>query len=200
MLPFLTDRISEHFVNVRQDITDGRPMATYSVYSFIILLTVSVLLTEGNGIVHSQSYPKLFSEITFSNNTELADEQRALLSQKNKIERNNPAVVRSRYVQVNLDILYTERQIMFNFFEDTELLTTRISVSDQTSEQFTWVGVIAGESGGTVTLVREKESLVGNVRIGNLWYEIRAIGRGLHTVREIDPTKFPDEEQPLLVP
>ena len=152
----ITKQMTEYFLTFQQRVLLQNHTMTHAIQDVFILLTISLLLLGGYTTVQSQPYPKLFSDITFSKDTETAASQRELISQKKEAERLNPVVVRSRYVQVNMDILKTEHHILLNFFEDTEMVAARTSISSQTSDQFIWKGSITNATGGTVTLVREK--------------------------------------------
>ncbi len=181
----------------RPDHSQDIHKTVFSIHGCIILAAIIILLSQGSLIVHSQPYPSLFSDINFSNDGELTKSQHDFLIQIKEGENKDPTIIRSRHVKVNLDALTIEAHVRLNLFKDAEFLTTRNTLIDPITDQYIWHGSITGELAGTVTLVREQNSLVGNIRVGTHWYEIRNIDEDFHSIREIDPTAFPDEEQPI---
>jgi hypothetical protein len=119
------------------------------------------------------------------------------------------ALVRSRLVRLNgeaLDALKDDLALPATFrlqapplenylhlplFDDMDLMVKCDQVEAQ-GRVLTWVGHIEGEAYSEVTLVFVDGVVTGNINIpGKGLYEIRYLGRGLHTIAEIDPALLP---------
>lgn len=96
--------------------------------------------------------------------------------------------LRQRAVAVNWAALSPEAdEIRLNPFDGLSLTATRQRVDRPVGGGFVWVGRLAGEVGGWVTLSVHGEALAGSVwRQGREWLVIRPAAGG-HVVYELDP-------------
>ena len=62
-----------------------------------------------------------------------------------------------------------------------------------------WIGHVEDEALSEVTMVANDGVLVGNIRGPDGYFQIRYVGDGVHAVREIDPSVFIDELEPIPV-
>jgi hypothetical protein len=108
-------------------------------------------------------------------------------------------VMRSQNVTVDIQRLRAaeNRRLILPLFDGTSLTLVR-DRQEQMKKGLIWYGKVAGEPLSAVTL-----SLVGEVVIGNIMtqegkiYQIRYLGNRVHSLRQIDQSKFPREAQPI---
>lgn len=114
----------------------------------------------------------------------------------------DPTVVRSKNIIVNVRHLRNKqrRSISMPIFGKKSIVLIRLSLEEQTAGLI-WKGTIANQQGSSATFV-----IVGNVVIGNIFtrtgnmYQIRYLGNGVHSLREVDRTKFPPEGESSVPP
>ena len=111
---------------------------------------------------------------------------------------DDPTVVRSRRVSVNPNVLAqwqtleTDATLRFDLFDDVVFHGEVDQVTRRTAERFLVSGRLSGGSGGTFTVSVNHGVMAANIRApGKGSYQIRYAGDGLHSVREIDESKFP---------
>jgi hypothetical protein len=108
---------------------------------------------------------------------------------------NDPMVVRSKNIIVDVGQLRNQvrSRISMPIFERKSIVLSRSSLEAQKGGLI-WKGTIANEQGSSATFV-----IVGEVVIGDIFtksrnmYQIRYLGNGVHSLREIDRTKFRPE-------
>jgi hypothetical protein len=138
---------------------------------------------------------ELFSDTTGSDDPSI--------EQKLEQERRNPTVVRSRGVLVNFtnivnkDAPQGEDKIILNFFSDVTFTAIKDRMEKRGPNRYTWFGRIKGVKHSQVILTVENGSLAGNITLDGQMYQVRDIGNGMHSVREIDQSAFPDEFPPI---
>jgi hypothetical protein len=115
--------------------------------------------------------------------------------------KQNPTIIRSRYVLVNFERLLSE-----NLKEGAETITLNLfnivsytAVKDRleirsTHHRYTWFGHIEGVEHSQVILTVENGSMAGNITLPGEIYQVRPLGDGVHGVYEIDQRAFPDDE------
>ncbi len=108
-------------------------------------------------------------------------------------------VLRSRLVEVDFDRLPGEGALVLNLFDDVILTALPERVTANPPHGFAWSGRIAGASLSQVTLVVRDGILAGNVAVTGAFYQVRPVGDGVHVVRQIDQSAFPDEMEPIPV-
>ena len=104
-------------------------------------------------------------------------------------------IVRSKNIIVDLRHLRNieRRTISLPLFGNTRIVLNRSSVEQQRNGLI-WKGEIANQQGSSATFV-----IVGDVVTGQIittsgnGYQIRYLGNGVHSLQEIDRTKFPAE-------
>lgn len=118
---------------------------------------------------------------------------------------NDPTVVRKRYVEINFNILPADNgnglTIGLNMFDDVHF-DTKVNKSYIANDGKSRVieGDIDGESGSSVIIVRTDNVVSGNINTNDgESYQIRYEGDNIHSTRQIDQSKFPDEAPPIPV-
>jgi hypothetical protein len=120
-------------------------------------------------------------------------------------DRPDPTVVRSREVRVNFNLLKGDpfpggaESIHLNLFDDISFQATKERLEERSSTRYTWFGRVAGATFSQVVLVVEDGILAGNVLAEGEFYQIRAVGEGIHAIRRIDQASFPEEAPPIPV-
>lgn len=116
-----------------------------------------------------------------------------------------PTILRSRDVQVNFNLLASKdapegaEYIILNMFDDVNLIAVRDRLERRSATSYTWFGTILELDRSQVILVVEDGSMAGNVVVDGQMYQVRDAGRGIHSVRNIDQSAFPDEAPPTVV-
>jgi hypothetical protein len=124
------------------------------------------------------------------------------IEQKLEKERQDPTVVRSRSVVVNftnivnIGALQGEDIITLNFFDDVSFTAIKDRLEKRGANRYTWFGSIKGLKHSQVILTVENGSIAGNITVDGQVFQVRGIGNGIHSVREIDQSAFPDEIPP----
>jgi hypothetical protein len=114
---------------------------------------------------------------------------------------NDPTVFRSQNVIVDLDVLRTAGKKLSLPLFDGEVQEVDITRTERIQERGeAWHGRIAGQPLSSVTLVALERIVVGDIRLNDgRQFELRYLSGGIHSLREIDATKFPREAQPVQV-
>lgn len=120
--------------------------------------------------------PKLFGSDVYQDKHQVADD---------------PTVVRSRTVRINIELLRNIRandRLVFNMFDDVVFTAHFSSIKNNN----TWLGNIEGESSGTFNLVLNEDALSAIIRVPNKgMFRIRSLRNGMVDIQEIDETRFP---------
>jgi len=112
---------------------------------------------------------------------------------------SDPTIVRSRNVIVNQDILHTDDIIQLNLFGDVSFNLKKHRIEKRGQDRFTWFGSVEGQKNSQVILTVENGGMAGNIMVEGQTYQIRDLGRGIHTIREIDQSRFPEGLPPTPV-
>lgn len=111
-------------------------------------------------------------------------------------------VIRSRNITVDNSVLKDSRinTVTLPLFDGKTIQISRLSASAETAGVFIWKGLYMdkGYTGNAIFVT------VGQVVIGNIitpdgkMFQVRYQGNGIHSIREIDQTKFPDEMEGIV--
>ena len=125
---------------------------------------------------------------------------------------SEPGALRERLVDVRLnmfsdgqngspDRLAAGNVVLMNLFEDVVYTAVLDRVTLNNSGTLSWIGYLDEDELGSVTLVIDKKEgfVIGNISLPGLLYQIRHAGNGVHVVREIDPSAFPPDAEPIPV-
>ncbi len=117
---------------------------------------------------------------------------------------NERAVVRTRYVEVNLDVLPGARgraapgsSVLLNLFANRAMTAVLDHVENKPNGMI-WVGSLQGINLSSVNLVTEGRVMVGSISYPGGMYGIRYAGNGVHAIVEIDQSQYPPE--PAAIP
>ena len=119
-----------------------------------------------------------------------------------------PTVMRARFVNINFGLLSvptepseehagTTNALRLNLYEDVTLNAVLDRIERRTQDSFTWFGHIQGTETSQVTLVVEREVMVGNIRVRGALYQVRYVGEGTHVIYQINAQAFPPDSEPL---
>jgi peptidyl-Asp metalloendopeptidase len=119
----------------------------------------------------------------------------------------DPTVSRARFVTVNWNTVNdmdatSQRQaageigLMLNLFDDA-IFRAVLDRREVRSKSVIWLGHIEGIDKSQVTLVIEDAVMAGNIRLPGAYFQVRYVGAGLHSLRQIDESHFPPEGQPI---
>jgi hypothetical protein len=125
-----------------------------------------------------------------------------ITGQKENIKQQyDPTVIRKLNVVVNFNVLRSaDKGTLIIPVFDGKRLNVVIDRSEIPGKGgIVWYGKIANEPGSNVVLSVSGEVLIGNITTQNLKiYQIRFLEKGIHSLREIDQSKFPNEGKSLL--
>ena len=121
------------------------------------------------------------------------------LQMKQAQERQDPTIVRSRYVHVDFDYLKEVESIVLNLLSDVSETAVRERVEKRSESRYSWFGRIDGMEHSSVVLTVEDGNMAGNITINGKIYQVRPAGSGIYSIREIDQSAFPSEAAPILV-
>jgi hypothetical protein len=120
---------------------------------------------------------------------------------------NELGVVRSRFVNINLDLLPGNggpawsrsskgKTLPLNLFNDV-FFTVVLDRIDARSNGLIWIGHIDGVAYSQVTLVTGDGLMAGHIAMPGAIYRVRYAGNGVHAVQEINQAALPPEKEPL---
>jgi len=160
-----------------------------------VFLFMTLIVSVSNHLSVGQEVKGLFKQTSRSNHASLNTEGSGA---------RDPTVIRSRDVEISLDILCEEESketansIVLNLFDDVLLIAIKENEERRSSTQYTWYGHITGIERSPVILVVNGENVAGNITVEGRMYQVRPVTRGVHSVREIDQSAFPRELPPLV--
>lgn len=109
-------------------------------------------------------------------------------------------IIRQQNVLVDIDQLKDPKRprLVVPLFDREVIVLTHDSSEDTGKNSFIWHGKVGEDPGSVATLSVVNEVLIGNITTqkGDS-FQIRYIGRGVHSLREIDQSKFPKEAEPI---
>jgi hypothetical protein len=122
----------------------------------------------------------------------------------------DPTIIRTRFVDVNLDLLTDVGDLpgeasgvadvlTLNLFENVTLTALYDHLEVNPSGSFSWIGHLKGIEYSRVILVVHGEMVMGNVSTPEALYQVRYAGGGVHAIHEIDQAAFPPELPPVPV-
>ncbi|MGD8753931.1 MAG: zinc-dependent metalloprotease family protein, partial [Anaerolineales bacterium] len=115
---------------------------------------------------------------------------------------SDPTIARTRYVEVNFDMLNGAEvgdTVLLNLYEGLDLLAILESKESLHGGGYTWLGHLEGIDFSQVILVIGGGQMAGNVTMPGGFYQVRWAGNGVHAIYTIDQSQFPDEAEPTLV-
>jgi hypothetical protein len=145
-------------------------------------------------VLHGESINELFIDAYSSTLPQIKQDQA-----KQKI-----AVIRNRYVDVNLDYLVGEGleqgvdAIILNLFKDVSLTAIKDRLERRSEDCYTWFGRIEGNGYSHAILTVENGGMAGSIMFEGTTYQIRDLGDGVHAIYEIDPSVFPEDAPPII--
>jgi peptidyl-Asp metalloendopeptidase len=164
-------------------------------WPWILFLGVGVAVLFGMTAISGFAADELFSD---------AGEAQAVALQTGGA-RPDPTVVRIRYVKVDFDQLRGSRfpegaeSVLLNLYGDLSYKAVRERIEKRSATRYTWFGRVDGVALSQVILVVEDGVMAGNIMVNGDFYQIRTVGEGVHSVRKIDQSKFPEEAPPIPV-
>ena len=153
-----------------------------------------IIATDGDTFPGAKEMDKeLFTAVTGHGNARVA---------------SGPTIMRARLININFELLPvpdkasegqagTINALRLNLFEDVTLNAVFDRIERRSQDSFTWFGHIQGTETSQVTLVVEREVMVGNIRIRGALYQVRYVGDGTHAIYQINAQAYPPDSQPL---
>jgi peptidyl-Asp metalloendopeptidase len=121
---------------------------------------------------------------------------------RGSVERRfDPTVMRARDVHVNMLALRTEanHRLELALFDGVRLELVR-EQQEPMPGGFVWMGRVAGQERSLATLSVVEDIVSGNITTEDgAVYQLRYAGNGVHSVRQIDHSKFAEEAEPIPV-
>jgi len=133
----------------------------------------------------------------------------------------NDKVMRSRFVTLDLDLLFSIRKgrgapqngqsLLLNLFDDRfyvmlpappfppPILGGERERGGRAPSQAIWRGMIKGEPSSTVMIAVNQDTASGTIRVNNQLYKLHYAGDGLHVIKQMDLTVPWSEEPPIRV-
>ncbi|MBT5349553.1 MAG: hypothetical protein HOL55_12350 [Nitrospina sp.] len=122
--------------------------------------------------------------------------------------RQSQTIVRSRFANVDFSLLPdpeenfdaepgAEIKLILNFFPEIELTTLIHKIEKNRSGSYSWYGKLEDIPMSQVVLVVNQNKVFGNISKSNLTYQVRHTKNGIHTVYELNPSKFPPDGEPV---
>ena len=114
-------------------------------------------------------------------------------------QKKDPTVIRAMNVQVDVSQLTAKTTALeLVIFNNKTLKLTLDRVEAIPRKGLIWYGKIENRPGTSVVLSLVRKTLSGDIDgRGNIAYQIRFIGNGVYSFRQIDATKFRNEKQPI---
>ncbi len=97
-------------------------------------------------------------------------------------------------VRINLNALKRD-EVDLSLRADVSAKVTKKRIDKRSETDFTWYGQLSDVPGDAV-LVVHGDVVEGSVRHGTELYKVQSVGSGLHSVIQIDQSKFPQDEPP----
>jgi hypothetical protein len=108
--------------------------------------------------------------------------------------RKQPTTKDLQLVRINVAALQGDK-VTVTFPGRKTLNFSRLSIEKKDETNFIWHGRLA-DLAGTATFVVHNGNVTGTIQNGPELYHIEPVGRGMHAIVQIDPSKFPPEEPP----
>ena len=125
----------------------------------------------------------------------------------------DPSIMRSRYVEVGIDVLDRARDAIHTTTEDYPLFSIQIQlfsdadytvnltrVENTVMGGYVLRGSIEGIPGSEVHLAVQEDVLIGSVMLPGADYHIEYVEGSLHVIEQINPAAIPPIREPLLPP
>ncbi len=119
--------------------------------------------------------------------------------------KSDLAVIRSRPVTIDLEQLSGPGipegadSILLNLFDNVSFVASKNRLERRAADRYTWFGSLQEVESSQVVLAVEQGDMAGNITANGRMYQIRSAGTSAHTIREVDPSLFPDEADPVPV-
>lgn len=111
----------------------------------------------------------------------------------------DPAVMRSMNAVVDISQLNANTPALRLLVFDKQIMTLSLTRIDPIGRRgLTWRGKVAEQPNSSAALIFIGKTVVGNIALENgLMFQIRSLGEGVHSFREVDPRKYPNETRPI---
>jgi hypothetical protein len=113
----------------------------------------------------------------------------------------DPVVIRSRPAWVDIEMLdgVGVPSVVLNLFDGVSYPAIKERIERRGLDNYTWFGYVDGFARSQATFVVGGDDVVANIAVDGKFYQVRPTGDGLHAIREIDQSAFPDEIPPIPV-
>jgi hypothetical protein len=90
--------------------------------------------------------------------------------------------------------LTLKKRLAFNLFDDVKLIAALPKIKEIAPGKFLGQGSIEGVAGSFATIVATDKLISGNIFLPDKIYEIRGADNGLTVINQVDPKKFPPDD------
>ncbi|MCA8979827.1 MAG: hypothetical protein H6831_09170 [Planctomycetes bacterium] len=115
----------------------------------------------------------------------------SLFSSQGEAAERPVGVLRSRVVDLDVELLAAEDAVVLELSDELTVLATKDAQRSSRAGSRTWLGDVAGSPNGDVRLVRRGDVVVGTVRADGQLYRVRPDAEGHHLVELVDETLLP---------
>lgn len=167
-----------------------------AVLTATALFLFAPIILSGAGVSYAQESRDLFQPATAAGLKDMPEKKKT---------KHEPTVVRSRLVTIDLGLVMDDslpkgdETITLNLFDDVNFIAVKDRLQVNSPTQHVWYGRVKGVSGSQIIMVVDKGQMAGNINLLGIKYQIRPVDGGVHSVREIDPSRFPSELPPVPV-
>lgn len=161
----------------------------------LFLIGTGILITLASALEVSQAgaAPAVVTDLSSQESAPLDRTAREAIGRSQLQTRT---IVRVRHVKLDVDSILNEPSIRIKFFPDVSLDVFRDKVTQTTDGSRNWVGHVGTNKIHRAIFVIKGGKVVGTVHNGIHVYQIRPVlsqTGGIHTIYEIDQTRFPSE-------
>jgi len=155
-------------------------------FSILQLLSMALALVV---TVATQAEP-LFLPAPSSRSADLMPAQNQVVMQLMKQKTTQSISL----IRLNLNAMKRD-EVDLSLRADVSTKATKKRIDQRSDTDFTWYGQLSDVPGDAV-LVINGDVLEGTIRHGTDLYKVQSVGAGLHSVIQIDQSKFPPDEPP----
>lgn len=127
-----------------------------------------------------------------------------------KMKAGNRTVVRSRAAAINFNVMNGDigrqgggmpaERLQLSLFPDTIFTAVFDRLEKNRSGSQSWIGHLDGVTMSNVTLVHQNGMMAGNISLPGASYQIRYLKDGIHSIRQIDHSRFPESDDAVIPP
>jgi hypothetical protein len=164
--------------------------------SLVLISIFSIVYTSAEEVAGQRSLNELFTGITDPDELMLIED---------KEKGQGLTILRSRYVRINFDYLVGKEdldgkeRITLDLFDDLSITGIKDRLEWRSFGRYTWFGQVEEVENGLIIMVVENGIMAANITVDEKTFQVRAVDKTAHAIREIDQTAFSDACDPIPV-